>query len=149
MQGLAHMIWLGDFNRHHPHWDKHNNTQLFTKDAIKAAKMLIEVTGEVGLDMALPGGIPTHVHNVMKRWTRINQVYISDHSTNLINECNTVTLQRGINTDHLPILTKLDLATPIAEESAIHNFRDVDWEQFNKGLERQLARLRHAEKIDT
>jgi len=119
MQGSAHMIWLGNFNRHHPHWNKHDNTQLFTKDAIK-------VTGEVGLDMALPGGIPTHVHNVMKRWTRLDQIYISDHSTNLINECNTVTLQRGINTNHLPILTKLDLATPIAEESAIHNFRDID-----------------------
>ncbi len=26
LQGLAHIIWLGDFNRHHLHWDKPDNT---------------------------------------------------------------------------------------------------------------------------
>jgi hypothetical protein len=64
--GSAHTIWLGDFNRHHPHWDNHDDTCLFTKDAIKVAEILIEATAEAGLELALPRGIPTHVHNVMK-----------------------------------------------------------------------------------
>ncbi len=111
------------------------------------AETLIEVTAEAGLEMVLPGGIPTHIHNVLKKWTRLDQVYISDHSTDLVNTCDMVTEQRGINTDHLPILTKLDLATLTVEESAIHNFREVNWELFKKGLERRLGRLERAGKI--
>ena len=30
-------IWLGDFNRHHPLWDKERNIHLFTKLALEAA----------------------------------------------------------------------------------------------------------------
>jgi len=34
-QGLphenVHTIWLGDFNRHHPHWDSTSDSRLFTQ----------------------------------------------------------------------------------------------------------------------
>ena len=148
-RGSAHVLWLGDFNRHHPHWDSHDDTRLFTRDAIKAAKALIEATAEAGLDMALPKGIPTHIHNVSKKWTRLDQVFISDHSMDLISACDTVTTSRGVNTDHLPILTKLDLATVLAAESNTHNFRDVDWTKFNKELGRRLTELGPAVTIRT
>jgi len=148
-QGAAHVVWLGDFNRHHPHWDNHDDTRLFTKEAIKAAEILIEATAEAGLEIALPSGIPTHIHNVSKKWTRLDQVFISDHSLDLVIMCDTVTSKRGVNTDHLPILTKLDLATALAEENTTHNFRDVDWIKFNKELERQLAELGPAVTIRT
>jgi hypothetical protein len=133
-QGSAHVIWLGDFNRHHPHWDDHNDTHLFTKDAIKAAEILIEAMAKAGLELVLPRGIPTHIHNASKQWTRLDQVFISKQSTELITVCDTMTSDRGIKTNHLPILTKLNLATSISEESAMRNFRDVDWETFNKVL---------------
>src|ERR1700730_13740264 len=29
----THVIWLGDFNRHHPHWDDVADTRLFTNNA--------------------------------------------------------------------------------------------------------------------
>ena len=148
-QGSAHVIWLGDFNRHHPHWDSHDDTRLFTREAIKAAKALIEATAEAGLDMALPKGIPTHIHNVPKKWTRLDQVFISDHSMDLITACDTITTSRGINTDHLPILTKLDLATALTAETNTHNFRDVDWTEFNKELRNRLAELGPAVAIRT
>jgi exonuclease III len=51
--GTAHVIWLGDFNRHHPHWDNHDDTRLFTREAYKAAEALIDATIEAGLEMAL------------------------------------------------------------------------------------------------
>src|SRR6202789_2364967 len=137
-QGAAHVVWLGDFNRHHPHWDNHDDTRLFTKEAIKAAEILIEATAEAGLEIALPSGIPTHIHNVTKKWTRLDQVFISDHSLELIKVCDVIASKRGINTDHLPILTSLNLATTISEASVTHNFRDVDWEEFNRELTKQL-----------
>ena len=148
-KGSAHVIWLGDFNRHHPYWDNHDDTRLFTKEAIKEAEILIEATAEAGLEMALPNGIPTHIHNVSKKWTRLDQVFITEHSLDLVTICNTVASKRGISTDHLPILTKLDLATAISEESTTHNFRDVDWEEFNKELEKRLTELGPAVTIRT
>jgi Endonuclease-reverse transcriptase len=137
-QGSAHVVWLGDFNRHHLHWDNHDDTRLFTKDATKAAETLIAATAEAGLELALPGGIPMHIHNVTKMWTRLDHVFISEHSMDLVTVCDTLTSKRGINSDHLPILTKLNLATEIMEESTSRNFRDVDWEEFKNELERQL-----------
>ncbi|KAI0268073.1 hypothetical protein BGY98DRAFT_925177, partial [Russula aff. rugulosa BPL654] len=68
------IVWLGDFNRHYPYWDNHNNTRIFTKKATKAAETLIEAVAVAGLEMALPHGIPTHVQNVTKLWTRLDQV---------------------------------------------------------------------------
>ncbi len=47
--------------------------------------------------------------------------------------------ERGINTDHLPILTELHLKVSIMEEEPIHNFRSVNWEDFRSELEKQLA----------
>jgi hypothetical protein len=138
-QGFTHTIWLGDFNRHHPHWDNPNDTCLFTNKAIRAAEALIKATADAGLDLALLRGIPTHVHNVTKMWTRLDHVFISEHSQELISVCNTVASKRGINTGHLLILTKLNVETTIAEESITHNFRDVDWEEFNKELQKQLT----------
>jgi exonuclease III len=102
-QGDAHISWLGNFNRHHPHWDDPSDTRLFTSEAIKDAEVLIEALAEVGLELALPSGTLTHYHNVTKRWSRLDHVFISEHSENLLIACDTQLEQRGINTDHLPI----------------------------------------------
>jgi endonuclease/exonuclease/phosphatase family protein len=88
--GNVHYIWLGDFNRHHLHWDNPADTHLFTNEAITAAEYLIDAIAEVGMELALPSGIPTHCHNVTKRWSRLNQVFISDHSMDMIITCNTL-----------------------------------------------------------
>jgi len=88
---VAHNIWVGDFNRHHPHWDDRNDERLFTSEALDAANYLIDTVSVLGLEMALPRSIPTHLHNVTKKWSRLDQVFISDHSTELIESCDTET----------------------------------------------------------
>ena len=108
-EARTHTIWLGDFNRHHPHWDDPSDTRLFTSEATRAAEVLIETLAENDLVMALPSGLQTHCHNVTKRWTRLDQVFISEHSENLVISCDTLTEHRGANTDHLPIRTELNL----------------------------------------
>jgi exonuclease III len=70
--GVTHVIWLGDFNRHHQHWDNPNDTRLFTPEAERSANVLIEAVFLLGLELALPSGIPTHLHNVTKKWTRLD-----------------------------------------------------------------------------
>ncbi|KAH9955354.1 Endonuclease/exonuclease/phosphatase, partial [Russula dissimulans] len=61
--GRPHILWVGDFNRHHPMWDDPGDTRLFTGEALDNAEVLIEAVANAGLELALPCGIPTHVHN--------------------------------------------------------------------------------------
>jgi endonuclease/exonuclease/phosphatase family metal-dependent hydrolase len=111
------MLWVGDFNRHHLLWDDPNDTRLFTNEAIKAAEVLIEGLVETGMVMALPGGTQMHLHNTTKKWTRLDQVFITEHSENLLLTCDTLPDHTGIKTDHLPILTELNLTANIVEET--------------------------------
>ena len=89
-QSKHHVVWVGDFNRHHPHWDNPLDTRLFTRTAISNAEALISAVTEAGLDLALPPGIPTHLHNVTKCWTRLDQVFISEDTLELIITCETL-----------------------------------------------------------
>ncbi|KAI6016352.1 hypothetical protein BKA83DRAFT_4497977 [Pisolithus microcarpus] len=47
-----HVIWLGDFNFHHPLWDNDSSTQLFTTGALKKAQLLLDLLEKY--DMAMP-----------------------------------------------------------------------------------------------
>ena len=145
--GEAHVMWVGDFNRHHPYWDDHSDDRLFTSEAIEAAEKLIEAVVDAGLELALPSGIPTHRHNVTKRWSRLDQVFLSDHSDNILISCNTQPDHWGINTDHLPIRTELDLKAVQTEIGEIPNYREADWEGVRKELSTQLAKLPPATQI--
>jgi hypothetical protein len=134
-------IWLGDFNRHHPHWDNPNDVRLFTKQATDDAEVLINAIAEAGLDMALPPGIPTHLHNVTKKWTRLDHVFITEDAMDSIIACDTLEDSPGVNTDHLPILTTIDLELARVNASSPKNFRNVDWEKFQKVLADKLKLL--------
>ena len=54
---------------------------------------------------------------------------------------------RGINTDHLPILTELNLEVAMVEQKSSYNFRDVNWEEFKEELKQQLDQLTAPENI--
>src|SRR5579863_7375642 len=136
-----HMIWLRDFNRHHPVWDDPNDTHLFTDKALLAAEKLIEAVTDAGLDLVLLAGIPTHIHNVMKCWTRLDQVFLSDHSLDALVVCDTQPNFRGVKIDHLPIVTELDLSVLRTRTSTLQNFKEVDWSAFQKDLITQLDKV--------
>ena len=142
-------IWLGDFNRHHPHWDNPSDTRLFTKPAIDNAEVLISAIAEAGLDLVLLPGIPTHLHNVTKKWTRLDQVFITEDAMDSIIACEALAGTLGINTDHLPILMTLDLEITRVAASSPKNFRDVDWEEFRKRLAEKFKQLPKPTRINT
>ena len=139
--GAAHLLWVGDFNRHHPYWDNLADNRLFTNDAIEAAEKLIEAIADTGLKITLPRGTPTHKHNVTKLWSQLDQVFLSDHSESILISCDMQPDHWGINTDHLPIVTVLDLKVYHAEDKEIPNFHNVEWEEFRKELSNQLNKL--------
>ena len=47
------VIWLGDFNRHHPLWDEERNAHLFTKAALMAAQTLLDLISKYDMQMTL------------------------------------------------------------------------------------------------
>ena len=135
------IIWLGDFNRHHLHWDNLADTRLFTRSAIDNAELLISAVAGLGLDLALPPGIPTHLHSISKKWTRLDQVFISEDYMEAIITCDALVNTPGINTSHLPIFTTLDLSIARAPSAPPRNFHNVDWESFEEALTARLSRV--------
>lgn len=102
------------------------------------AEVLISVVAGLGLDLALPPGIPTHLYNVTKKWTRLDQGFIAEEHLDMIITCDALEDTSGINTDHLPILTTLDLKVARVPTNPPKNFRNVDWEAFEKALSKNL-----------
>ena len=143
-----HILWLGDFNRHHPHWDNPSDTRLFTRDALRAAEKLIGAVADAGLDLALPPKVPTHKHNVTKKMTRLDQVFLSDHSFDALTACDTACKIPGLRTDHLPILTELNMPLAHAPNKSIVNFREVEWDKFRTELRTELAPLGRPKTIE-
>lgn len=150
----CYIMWIGDFNRHHPLWDNPDDNRLFTRDAVEAAEILIKATTDFGLEMALAPGIPTHIHKVTKQWTRLDNDFITEHTLDRIHTCEACTRDRGLNTDHVPIVTKIDMSLGRIEATKTKNFRNINWDKFHKTLEEKLAgfgllrRLANQAKLD-
>jgi len=63
------MIWAGDFNRHHPLWDRDEDIHLFTGQAQRATEKLINLLTEHDMEMTLSKGAPTLQHMVTKHFS--------------------------------------------------------------------------------
>ena len=136
-----HLMWVGDFNRHHPAWDNLEDDRLFTSDTLAAAETLIMTLAELGLDSALAAGVPTHVHNVTKKWTRLDQVFVTEHTMDMVMVCEMHHKDRGLNTDHIPIISQLDVTLGRTLEQKTNNFRDINWDNFRKTLEERMSKF--------
>ena len=80
----AHVVWVGDFNRHHLYWDREEDHHLFTPNALQASEHLLEVVTDWSMHMALPPRIPTHEHYVSKRRSRLDNVFCTEHTAGLL-----------------------------------------------------------------
>lgn len=141
------MIWAGDFNRHHPLWDELRNRQLFTKAAIKSARILINLVADFDMTMALPKGIPTLQHMVTKNWTRPDNIFTSYNLQNHIIKCETMPGQRGPGTDHVPIQTTLDITPTRKTPTDSYNIRMMDWKEVRKDLTERIQDIPEPQEI--
>ena len=134
-----HMIWAGDFNRHHPLWDRDEDDHLFTQQAARQAEGLLDLIATYGLSMALPKGIPTLQHMVTKRYSRPDNVFNTGGLTDLITRCEVEPSLRPTSTDHFPIVTNISIPQERATVTLSRNFREVDWDNFRQELRSNLA----------
>ena len=137
ISGDEHIIMAGNFNRHHSWWEDESNTHLTTSEAM--IKPLLDIVYRFDLAMALPSGIPTLQAHSTGNWTRPDNVWCSSHTGDLFTRCNTDPGLRGPNTDHLPILSTLDLPPSRNIPKPYRNFRDTDWKEFTDTLTTLLS----------
>jgi ribonuclease HI/endonuclease/exonuclease/phosphatase family metal-dependent hydrolase len=135
-----HMVWAGDFNRHHPLWDRDEDTHLFTRRATDSAEELIRLLAEYDMQMILPKGVPTLQHMRSKRYSRPDNVFSTPGLQEHIVRCEVDPSIRPTSTDHFPILTNILLPQDRTDNSPSYNFREVDWEEYRKKLEPRLER---------
>jgi len=125
-----HMLWLGDFNRHHPLWDEDRNSHLFMAAALEASGKILELVADYGMVQILPKDIPTLQSSSTRNWTRPDNAFCTEHTSELLVSCNTAPERRGPKTDHLPVLTILEMTTTASDENPPWNYRSVDWDKF-------------------
>lgn len=82
-----HVLWAGDFNRHHSLWDKAEDVCLSTRGALMAANNLIELLGHHDMVMALPYGELTLQHMVTKRYSCIDDMFFTESMLDMITRC--------------------------------------------------------------
>ncbi|KAJ3557254.1 hypothetical protein NP233_g11792 [Leucocoprinus birnbaumii] len=136
-----HVIWCGDFNRHHPLWDRDEDVDLFRGQNRDRADKFISILAEHDMMMALPKGIPTICTHRTKRYTRPDNIFMTEQTLAHVARCDVESTWRPPNTDHFPIVTMLELPTKLTTPRPMRNFKQADWKEFREALERQLPEL--------
>ncbi|KAF9239978.1 hypothetical protein BU15DRAFT_46082 [Melanogaster broomeanus] len=91
--------------------------------------------------MTLPKNTPTLEALATKNWTCSDNVFCTDHTAQLFNQCYTEPSWRGPKIDHVPILSILELDAPKVTAIQSKNFRDIDWAKFQSTLEAKLTTI--------
>jgi len=144
-----HIIWAGDFNWHHPMWDRDKDTQLFTNHSQREAIRLISLLADHDMAMPLPKGIPTLQHMVTGLYSRPDNLFCSAELQDMITNCDTDTSMQPPCTDHFPITTHIMLTQIRTSSVNNYNFRDVEWEEFRNKLTENLDKFPSPTSIPT
>jgi len=134
----AKIIWLGDFNRHHPMWEMTSNSHLFTAANLDAAGVLINLLAAYNLIQALPQGIATLEASNTKNHTRPDNVFCSAELEHTFTQCSVEYQLRPVITDHFPIISTLDLRPERTDTTPKSNYRNVEWNEFREALSTHL-----------
>jgi len=70
-----HMVWLGDFNHHHPLWDEEQNSHLFTATALALSQKVLDLLADYGMTQTLPKDLPTLQLSSTGNWTQLDNVF--------------------------------------------------------------------------
>ena len=143
-----HTLWAGDFNRHHPLWDRDEDVHLFTQQANRFAEGLIGLIATYELVMALLKGVPTLKHMVTGRYSRPDNMFSMAGISGLITRCEVVPSLYPTSTDHFPIVTNIQLPQERVDHPPSFNFREVDWDGFRKKLDDRLNRAPGLRRIN-
>jgi hypothetical protein len=130
-----HVLWLGDFNRHHPIWEDEKNHHLYeTEEYISP---FIDLLYKHDMVLALPKGIPTF-QACSGNWTWPDGVWRTSSPNDPIIWCDVLLAIRPPAAYHLPVIIVVDLPLPRSAVPPTLDFRNGDWPQINDTLKRKL-----------
>ncbi|OSC98666.1 hypothetical protein PYCCODRAFT_1344536, partial [Trametes coccinea BRFM310] len=89
--------------------------------------------------MALPAGIPTLEHMRTKNQTRPDNVFCTKGVRGCLLQCLVRPELRPLRTDHYPIHTVFQFPVAAAPPRPRRDYRQVDWEVFERSLAERLA----------
>jgi hypothetical protein len=133
---LTEMILLGDFNRHHPTWEGNMNEHLTSPNRL--LNPLLKLIINMQLEMVLHKGIPTLEARHRGRWTRPDNIWRNADIPSTILSCEVKSHLRPANTDHLPIVTTLDLKYYPTKPNTCFNFKQADWDKFEEMVKEEF-----------
>jgi hypothetical protein len=90
---------------------------------LREAEELLEKVVDYNMVMALPTDIPTLEAMATKNWTQPENIFCSENTEEMVTICNTDPRLRGSGTDHMPILTTLELPASKKKISPACNWR--------------------------
>ena len=77
-----------------------------------AVQPLIDLIANYGMNQPLPKGQPTLQSSSTGNWTRPDNVFCTDHSMEVFISCGTNPALQGPKTDHVLVLSILELTVP-------------------------------------
>ncbi|KAF9232836.1 hypothetical protein BU15DRAFT_32134, partial [Melanogaster broomeanus] len=99
--------------------------------------------------MTLPKNMPTLEALATKNWTRPDNVFCTDNTAELFINCYTEPKLCGPRTDHVPILSIIEMEALKVEDKQTRNYHDVDWKEFQDALLAKLAKFPTERPITT
>lgn len=129
------MLWLGDFNWHHPMWETVKNCHLNSSD--EDMRTLIKLLGDYDMELVLLPGTST-LHTAWNRWTRPDNVWRRCGASDPVVTCGVDPSLCPPITDHMSILTEIELPIQRSTPSPTKNFHEVDWMEFSNSLKEKL-----------
>jgi len=145
---MVQIIWLSNFNLHHPLWDKEHNRHLFMRSNLEKSQVLIDALAEFDLQMALPKDVPMLQALSTGNHTRPDNIFISSPIAGCIISCTTLPEERLVRMDHIPVVMEVDLSLEEWAEPPCSNFRLADWKQVREMLTSRLEGLNAHEEVN-
>jgi hypothetical protein len=109
--------------------------------AMAEAEVLINLVDYLDMTMALPKGVPTLKHMVMKNLSQPDNIFCSTAMKDILTICDIDALLQPPKMDHFPIITSINITQECTVPKPFRNFQDVDWSEFHMTLETKLSLL--------
>ena len=117
------IVWMGDFNHHHPMWEEESNKRLY--ESADFISPFIELHYRNKMLLALPKGIPTF-QSAAGNWRRQDNVWCCNTPDDPILRCNIVPAIHPPLADHLLVITIVDIPLPRIPEAHALDFRQAN-----------------------
>jgi len=116
---------------------------------LEKSQVLIDTLSEFDLQMALPKDIPTLQALLTNNHTRTDNVFISSLIAGRVIRCIMLPDESPVRSDHIPVVTEVNLSLEEWVDLPCPNFRLADWKGVRETLSSRLKELDTGKVVNT